>query len=112
MQQELERELATLEIELTDIGALVPGGHEARAERRDELDIDSEDRNILADKFEETSTDASIARELTIRYESIKHALARIAEGTYGMCTTCGKPISEERLEANPAADTCISCAK
>jgi RNA polymerase-binding protein DksA len=42
----------------------------------------------------------------------IDAALARIEDGTYGVCTNCGKPISEERLEARPWADLCIDCAR
>ena len=38
-------------------------------------------------------------------------ALSRIDEGTYGVCVTCGKPISEERLELLPATTVCASCA-
>ena len=32
----------------------------------------------------------------------------RIEDGTYGTCVVCGKPISEERLEAVPWATLCI----
>jgi len=42
----------------------------------------------------------------------IEAALQRIEDGTYGICSNCGKPIGEERLEALPWADTCIDCAK
>jgi DnaK suppressor protein len=38
----------------------------------------------------------------------IDAALARIAEGTYGLCTACGGPIGSERLEAVPYATLCI----
>ena len=38
----------------------------------------------------------------------IERALARIDEGTYGICERCGKPIGEERLVARPAATLCI----
>jgi RNA polymerase-binding protein DksA len=38
----------------------------------------------------------------------IDAALARIEEGTYGLCTSCGKPIGRERLEALPYATLCI----
>ena len=43
---------------------------------------------------------------------AIDGALQRIEDGTYGICSNCGKPIGEERLEALPWADTCIDCAK
>ena len=38
----------------------------------------------------------------------IDAALARIDEGTYGVCVRCGKPIGQERLEALPWATLCI----
>ena len=43
---------------------------------------------------------------------SIDDALKRIEDGTYGICTNCGRPISEERLEALPWAELCIDCAR
>lgn len=39
--------------------------------------------------------------------KEIDQALQRMDEGTYGICTVCGKPIPEERLEALPQAMTC-----
>jgi RNA polymerase-binding protein DksA len=44
--------------------------------------------------------------------EQIDTALARIEEGIYGVCTSCGKPIPEERLEARPWASLCIDCQR
>jgi RNA polymerase-binding protein DksA len=43
---------------------------------------------------------------------AIDAALRRIEDGTYGICSNCGKPIGEERLEALPWTDLCIDCAK
>lgn len=39
--------------------------------------------------------------------KEIDQALTRMEEGTYGICTVCGKPIPEERLEALPQSQTC-----
>ncbi|MGQ9631212.1 MAG: TraR/DksA family transcriptional regulator [bacterium] len=41
---------------------------------------------------------------------AIDDALARIEDGTYGMCAKCGEPIDEERLKALPFARLCIKC--
>lgn len=41
----------------------------------------------------------------------VESALARVAAGTYGRCETCGEPVPPERLEALPAATTCVGCA-
>lgn len=40
--------------------------------------------------------------------DEIEAALTRIAEGTYGLCRSCGQPIAPERLEAVPYATLCI----
>jgi DnaK suppressor protein len=42
----------------------------------------------------------------------IKSALARIENGSYGICTSCGGAIHTGRLEAMPSAAQCISCAE
>jgi DnaK suppressor protein len=43
--------------------------------------------------------------------EEIDAALERVADGSYGQCTSCGRPIGAARLAARPAAATCIDCA-
>lgn len=42
----------------------------------------------------------------------IKSALDSIEEGTYGVCSSCGKDIPEERLEFIPYTEFCVSCQK
>lgn len=42
---------------------------------------------------------------------AIDAALRRLAAGRYGVCERCGRPISQDRLAARPAALTCIDCA-
>lgn len=43
---------------------------------------------------------------------AIDAALKRIEKGTFGICSTCGEAISEERLEAVPHAALCRNCMK
>jgi RNA polymerase-binding protein DksA len=67
----------------------------------------------------ETAT-ATLDREIDYSLEenseqvlrAIDHALERMEEGTFGICETCGQPISEERLEAIPYATQCIDCRR
>ena len=67
----------------------------------------------------ETAT-ATLDREIDYSLEenseqvlrAIDGALRRIDEGTFGVCETCGQPISEERLEAIPYATQCIDCRR
>ncbi len=42
----------------------------------------------------------------------IRAALARLADGSYGRCTSCGEEIGEKRLAALPTTGTCIGCAR
>lgn len=37
-------------------------------------------------------------------------ALRRLADGTYGTCTRCGKQIPQARLDARPEAAMCVQC--
>ena len=46
------------------------------------------------------------------RLADVEAALARRDAGGYGVCESCGRPISPERLAARPAARTCIDCAR
>ncbi|MGD8542799.1 MAG: RNA polymerase-binding protein DksA, partial [Desulfobacteraceae bacterium] len=42
--------------------------------------------------------------------KKIKKALARIDNGSFGICETCGEEISIERLRARPVTTQCIEC--
>lgn len=52
----------------------------------------------------------SRAASLLRTIEEIDAALGRIDRGTYGVCTSCGAAIPEERLELRPFASTCVAC--
>lgn len=51
---------------------------------------------------------ALIAREIS----SVERALDRIQDGTYGICTHCGKEIAHGRLDVSPEAASCVHCAR
>lgn len=59
----------------------------------------------------ERSQVTSLARRLEQHLAEVDAALARLDDGTYGVCTGCGSPIAPARLEARPAARECIACA-
>lgn len=59
---------------------------------------------------ERLSTTAT-ARSLTVSIADVERALVKLAEGTYGICDSCGEPITEARLEALPATSRCVRCA-
>jgi len=62
------------------------------------------------DATEMFTRERSLAIEAELRREMgrIDHALARIAEGSYGVCEVGGEEIPVERLEARPVATLCI----
>ena len=41
---------------------------------------------------------------------TIRHALAKFDDGSYGECEECGNPIGFSRLQARPEARLCITC--
>ena len=43
--------------------------------------------------------------------EQIDRALAKLDDGTYGLCDRCGALIPTERLEARPWAVLCVRCS-
>ena len=73
---------------------------------------------LAADSSEqavETEDDAALEAQaalITGEIGSVKRALERIAEGTYGECVQCGGEIAQGRLEARPEAALCIDCAR
>ena len=42
--------------------------------------------------------------------DKVDEALARIEDGTYGVCDGCGCDIAIKRLQARPVAKYCIDC--
>jgi DnaK suppressor protein len=48
-------------------------------------------------------------RERKLR-NKIEDALARIEDGTFGICEVCGDEIGFARLEARPVTTLCINC--
>ncbi|HVF12188.1 MAG TPA: TraR/DksA C4-type zinc finger protein [Actinomycetota bacterium] len=60
----------------------------------------------------EREKDLSIANNIQDLIDKIDKALQKIDDGTYGLCESCGDPISGERLKALPYVLLCIRCKK
>ena len=56
----------------------------------------------------ERERDLSHVNNVVDLMERIDKALAKIEDGTYGLCERCGKPIEKLRLKALPYANLCI----
>ncbi len=60
----------------------------------------------------EQQRDLALQEHSRAAVAAIDAALARLDAGTFGSCTSCGRPIGAERLEALPAAALCIDCQR
>jgi RNA polymerase-binding transcription factor DksA len=58
----------------------------------------------VGSETEGRSRDIGLLEQVETELADISDALRRLEEGTYGRCEACGRPIPDERLEANPTA--------
>lgn len=67
--------------------------------------------DLATDTFEQ---DLALGRveDVTQEIRTIDQALARIKEGTYGICEHCSEKISHERLKAIPYTQLCLACQR
>jgi RNA polymerase-binding transcription factor len=99
-----ERALARLASLEREFGGIVAAARDAGAD--DEHDPEGA---TLAFERQHVAALADAARE---DLAEIQAALARLADGSYGICQVCGARISGERLAARPTARTCVGCVR
>jgi DnaK suppressor protein len=56
-------------------------------------------------------TEIGVGRSLETTLARTERALAKLDEGTYGVCDACGQPIPRGRLEVMPDSTLCVGCA-
>ncbi|MGA9856782.1 MAG: TraR/DksA C4-type zinc finger protein [Solirubrobacteraceae bacterium] len=56
-------------------------------------------------------TDIGVGDSLERVLERTERAIAKLDDGSYGMCDVCGEPIPPGRLRALPDAVLCLRCA-
>ena|SRR3989338_1209467 len=106
----LEAEKDSVEEELSSYGRVQSdtgdwqGKSSSEGEEPDPIDV--------ADNIEELATNVPLVEELEKRHKEIEDALEKMGDGSYGKCEMCDDQIPYDRLEANPAARTCIAHAK
>ncbi|QTX03886.1 TraR/DksA family transcriptional regulator [Agromyces archimandritae] len=81
---------------------------EARADATADDEHDPEGPTMSQEWTQLTALLADAESEI----DDVDAALARIDAGSYGICTSCGKPITKARLQARPTAELCIDCAR
>lgn len=103
----LEKELKLLEKDLKTIGRINPDNPKDWETTPPETNTMGAEKEEIAEKMETYESDTAVLKQLEIKYNEVKEALARTYDGTFGHCTICKKEIENDRLEANPAAKTC-----
>lgn len=90
--------------------------------------LSADDDAVRADRADATADDEHDPEGSTLsgewqRIEALRRAaladraevdaaLARVEEGTYGICAVCGEAIPAARLEVRPTAIMCVTCAE
>lgn len=110
LQTLLREERTRVERAIANLREDHPGRMDAEVE-----EISATQDNHLAETATVTldrEIDYTLEENSTRMLAAIDAALRRIDDGRYGTCTSCGRPIAEERLEAFPWASLCIECKR
>jgi DnaK suppressor protein len=67
-----------------------------------------EARRALEDRLAELLRAGTQGAELDV----LTQALARLDDGSWGRCETCGGAIGRDRLRAMPEARQCLQCSR
>jgi DnaK suppressor protein len=101
------RARALLRAERAEVAALLRETEEAATLDDQASDI-PQDFGDAGLPLTEEANDEAVVATLQDRLAAIDRALARIEAGTYGRSVLSGKPIPEERLAADPAAELTV----
>lgn len=110
-KEKLEKEAEVLVGELKTVGRINPDNPndwEATAPDAEDIEDNKSDPNDSADNIEQFEENTAILKQLEARYNQVKSALKKIEEGKFGTCEVGGEEIEKDRLDADPAATTCI----
>ena len=86
---------------------------QAKKTLTEESSFDTDD---LPDEIDQASSEYTQSMVFRLRdrekflLQKIEKALARIEDGTFGICERCEEDISPKRLEARPVTTLCIRC--
>ena len=104
VRTELETDIARLRNEISraelDLAGLM----------RDAGDGAGDDQADAGTKTFEREQEISLANNAREMFDQSGRALARIIDGSYGVCESCGNPIGKNRLLAFPRATLCMTC--
>lgn len=103
LEAERQRTLRRLAGLAADFAGVVAASQDTNADD----EHDPEGATIAFERSQVAALVAQVERHLA----EVEAAIGRLADGSYGTCERCGEPIAPARLEARPAARTCMACA-
>jgi DnaK suppressor protein len=104
-----ERARALLTAERDDIRRLLGAGQQdAEEARAEQAGSGAGDYGDAAGPLNAEEDEQAVAGALGDRLERVERALRRLDAGTYGRSVVSGKPIPDQRLEADPAAEATV----
>jgi RNA polymerase-binding protein DksA len=108
---ELAEVRAELEADVTRLRAEVAeADHDIADLLRDAGDGAGDDQADAGSKTFEREHEMSLANNTRDMLLQAERALARIDNGSYGICENCGNPIGKARLQVFPRATLCMAC--
>ncbi len=106
LKERLLEEKTKLDSNLNKIAIKTDEGYKARIE---DLGREEDDN---AEEMEEKEANQGLIKVLSKNLDDVLKALEKMEDGTYGHCENCDEEIPIERLQAYPAATSCVKCSK
>jgi RNA polymerase-binding transcription factor DksA len=107
LAKRLEQERASTQSDLDSVSQEIDG---VTADDEQEGGVPSNHPGDEGSDVYENERLQTVRAELEARLALIDAAQQRLADGTYGTCARCGKPIPRARLEALPWAEYDVEC--
>lgn len=109
--KELKEVRAELDTEIQRLAAEISSAETDLNEfLKEPIDGAGDDQADAGAKSFEREHELSLVAGARTGLEQNLHALARLEDGTYGICENCGNPIGKLRLQAYPRATLCMTC--
>ena len=110
-EAELKKVRQQLEAEIAGLTADIREAESAIAERLGDAVGDAgDDQADAGAKTFQREHELALTQNARELLELTERALARMEDGTFGVCASCGHAIGKARLQAFPRATRCVTC--
>jgi len=110
-EAELKKVRQQLEAEIAGLAADIREAESAIAERLGDAVGDAgDDQADAGAKTFQREHELALTQNARELLELSERALARMEDGTFGVCASCGQAIGKARLQAFPRATLCVTC--